>query len=230
MSPVSDTTFTLTTGNWDLTVTAYLEAAFTNQVARGSTGAAFTVTAGGSTPVSVTLEPEKSTGDGTLTYTVNYPSGATLVSLTWEKLGVVGTTDLKSAATTNTATTLSGTKTPVAVGYYVITAALTESGGKTAGKKEVVHIYDNLTTAAAFTFTATDFTVQKAPISIDATNLSSLSALIAAEAAARPAMIPSLFHWQSPMRVCFREPMAATPIPCTYFMTRFPTVNMLPTI
>ncbi|GHT60501.1 hypothetical protein FACS1894109_18230 [Spirochaetia bacterium] len=174
--------FTLTTGDWNLTVTAWLEEAHDNLIGTGSTGAAFTVTVGGSTPVSVTLEPEKSTGSGTLTYTVTYPATATLVSLTWEKLGVVGDTDLISTATTNTAGTLSGTETSVDVGYYVITAALTESGGETAGKKEVVHIYDNLTTEAAFTFTADDFTEQKVPVSINATNLSNLSALIAAEA------------------------------------------------
>ncbi|GHT75499.1 hypothetical protein FACS1894124_6940 [Spirochaetia bacterium] len=53
-----DGTFTLTTGDWNLTVTAYLEAAHTTPVATGSTGAAFTVTGGVSTPVSVTLEPK----------------------------------------------------------------------------------------------------------------------------------------------------------------------------
>ncbi|GHU93168.1 hypothetical protein FACS189479_04080 [Spirochaetia bacterium] len=185
MSPVSGTTFTLATGNWNLTVDAYLEAAHTTLIGTGSTGAAFTVTVGASTAVSVTLEPETtSTGSGTLTYTVNYPAGATLNSLTWEKLGVVGTTDLISTATTTTTTTLSGTETAVAAGYYMITAALTESSGKTAGKKQVVHIYGNLPTAAVFTFTTIDFTVQKAPISITAGNLSQLSALIAAAAAA----------------------------------------------
>ncbi|GHV32495.1 hypothetical protein AGMMS4952_22940 [Spirochaetia bacterium] len=184
MSPVGGV-FTLTTGNWNLTVDAYLEAAFTTQVASGSTDAAFAVTEGGSTPVIVTLEPEKSSGTGTLTYTVAYPAGATLDSLTWKKLGSVDpSVDLKSTATTDTPTTLSGTKTPVDAGYYVITAALTESGGETAGNKEVVHIYDNLTTSAGFTFTADDFTVQKAPISINAANLVDLSTLIADEAAA----------------------------------------------
>ncbi|GHU00209.1 hypothetical protein FACS1894142_8330 [Spirochaetia bacterium] len=67
--------FTLTTGDWNLTVDAYLEAAHTNLVATGSTGAAFTVTEGGSTLVSVTLKPEPSAGTGTLIYTVNYPPG-----------------------------------------------------------------------------------------------------------------------------------------------------------
>ncbi|GHV28706.1 hypothetical protein AGMMS4952_13080 [Spirochaetia bacterium] len=153
-TPVSGRDFTLVTGNWNLTVEAYLEAAHTNLAAAGS--AAFTVTEGGSTSVSITLEPEKTTGSGTLTYTVEYPSRAALVSLTWEKLGVAGTTDLTSGCTPTTArgvTTLSGTKTPVDAGYYVITAALTE-GGKSAGKKEVVHIYQNLTTEAVFTFFA----------------------------------------------------------------------------
>ncbi|GHV25759.1 hypothetical protein AGMMS4952_04360 [Spirochaetia bacterium] len=183
-----DGTFTLTTGDWNLTVTAYLEAELTNLAATGSTGAAFTVTEGVSTPVSVTLEPEKSTGSGTLTYTVTYPAGATLDSLDWKKLGGAGPTDLTSGLTPSTAegvTTLTGTKTAVDAGYYVITAALTD-GNKTAGKKEVVHIYQNLTTEAAFTFEADDFTLGKRePISITADNLSQMSTLIAAEAAER---------------------------------------------
>ncbi|GHT56601.1 hypothetical protein FACS1894109_06080 [Spirochaetia bacterium] len=176
--------FTLTTGDWNLTVDAYLEAGHTNLVASGSTPAAFTVNEGVSTGVSVTLEPVTSEGTGTLTYTVTYPVGATLDSLTWKKLGVPGTTDLKSTATI-TATTSSGTEASVAAGYYVITAALSD-GGKTAGKTEVVHIYQNLTTdVTGFDFTAADFTFDLAlPLSIDASNLSDLSTLIADMAAA----------------------------------------------
>ncbi|GHV26819.1 hypothetical protein AGMMS4952_07510 [Spirochaetia bacterium] len=175
-----DGTFTLETGNWNLTVTAYPEAEHTNLAATGST--AFTVTAGGSSPVIVTLEPEKGTGSGTLTYTVTYPAGAALDSITWKKLGSADPgVDLKSTATTDTDTTLSGTETPVDAGYYVITAALTD-GNKTAGKKEVVHIYQNLTTEAVFTFGAQDFTSRE-PIAITPGNLSQMSTRIASAAA-----------------------------------------------
>jgi hypothetical protein len=75
---------------------------------------------------------------------------------------------------------VAGTLTPVDAGYYVITATLTNSDGA-AGKTEVVHIYQNLTTNAAFTFVAGDFTEQKEPVSINADNLSNLATLIAGE-------------------------------------------------
>ncbi|GHV74793.1 hypothetical protein AGMMS49940_20950 [Spirochaetia bacterium] len=159
--PYVDGTFTLVTGNWNLTVDAYLEAAHTNLVATGSTAAAFTVTEGVSTPVSVTLEPVTSTGTGTLTYTVTYPAGATLDSLTWKKLGgaVLPNFDVTSFNDDGLNKTLLETGTPVAAGYYVITAALTDGGGKTAGKMEVVHIYQNLTSDVTLTFVADDFTL-----------------------------------------------------------------------
>jgi hypothetical protein len=45
----------------------------------------------------------------------------------------------------------------VAAGYYLFTALLSD-GGKTAGRSEVVHIYDKLTTTVTFGFVAGDFT------------------------------------------------------------------------
>ncbi|GHT60948.1 hypothetical protein FACS1894109_19120 [Spirochaetia bacterium] len=153
--------FTLVTGNWNLRVDAYLEAGHTNLVASGSTAAAFTVSEGGSTSVTVTLEPVTSGGTGTLTYTVTYPVTATLDSLTWEKLGGAALPDFDVTSFTDdgVTTTLSGPETPVDAGYYVLTAALSD-GYKTAGKMEVVHIYQNLTTTVTgFDFTAADFTL-----------------------------------------------------------------------
>jgi hypothetical protein len=58
--------------------------------------------------------------------------------------------DLKAAA--------SGTLSNLAAGYYLMNIALEQTaGGKTAGRTEVVHIYDGLTTTANYVFADSDF-------------------------------------------------------------------------
>jgi hypothetical protein len=60
------------------------------------------------------------------------------------------------------ATTFSGTRTLIDAGYYLLRASLAMDG-KTAGRREAVHIYQNLTTQAAYTFTDADFTAPLPP-------------------------------------------------------------------
>jgi hypothetical protein len=170
--------FTLPTGRWNLEVYAYLEtdletdppqlAAFD---ATGTTGssAAFTITQGHLTGnITITLAPNTETGTvtGTLDFTITYPAGATLNSLIWENADGDGTEEVDHLETTmsvsNTVTagdvtTFSGTMAPVA-GQYLLTARLTGAEGKTAGKDEVVHIYQNLTTYAVLAFEPSNFT------------------------------------------------------------------------
>jgi hypothetical protein len=172
--PDGNGVFTLETGVWNLKVDAYLPTDHTKLAATGSTGttgssAAFTVSQDTTTSnISITLVPYKSgeTG-GSLTWAITYPEGTTLESLTWKKADNTGATgDLKTTAATtktgpataNHVTTFSGTKTPAAAGYYQITALLAGAEGKTAGRSEVVHIYQNLTTDVVFAFGQSDFT------------------------------------------------------------------------
>jgi hypothetical protein len=155
---VGGSVFTLETGNWNLTVKAYLEAGHEKLVATGSTGSAFTIADGElNSTITVTLAPEKSEGEGTLTYTITYPAGAAFTSLTWEPAAgtVAGANYSLPAYTTNGVKVIK----PEAVdaGYYVFTALLTH-GDKTAGKSEVVHIYQNLTTDVDLVFIPSDFT------------------------------------------------------------------------
>ncbi|GHV26930.1 hypothetical protein AGMMS4952_07810 [Spirochaetia bacterium] len=151
-TPDGSGVFTLETGSWTLAVQAYATSSSGSLAATGST-AAFTINDGQLTDnITVTMAPVVSGGTGTLTYTITYPAGTTLTTLTWEQLGVNGTTNL-----TKTASGVEETLSPVNAGYYLLTVTLTDAG-KTAGKSEVVHIYKNLTTDAALTFTTEDFT------------------------------------------------------------------------
>jgi hypothetical protein len=173
--------FTLETGSWNLTVDAYPDAshvAVADLAATGSTGvgsssAAFTVSQGNTTSdITIFLEPFKSGGNGTLTWKITYPSGATLLSpnITWLDLNaaspaspvtLTGTPDGLGdtpGTKTNTSTYTSGVPTDQpAAGQYLFTAFYT-LGEKKAGKNEVVHIYQNLPTHVAFTFVESDFT------------------------------------------------------------------------
>ena len=151
--PVNGTTFTLPVGIYTLTVKAYLEAGYINLVGSGSSGA-FTISAGVNTSVTITLNPVETEGEGTFRYTITYPAG-TLDSFTLTSY-IAGTAiDLTAGLTTG-----ENTK-PVAAGYYTLTAALTDSAGKTAGKTEAVHIYKNMTTRVTWDFTADDYFTTK---------------------------------------------------------------------
>jgi hypothetical protein len=157
---VGGSVFTLETGSWNLTVKAYLEAGHEKLVATGSTGSAFAIADGElNSTITVTLAPEKSEGEGTLTYTITYPAGAALTSLTWEPVvGTVAGVDYSLPAYTESGEKVTKPEA-VGAGYYVFTALLeNEDDETTAGKSEVVHIYQNLTTDVELVFIPSDFT------------------------------------------------------------------------
>jgi hypothetical protein len=150
--------FHLPVGGYTLLVEAYSAGVFLTE----GLSATFTVSYANSTPVTVALlAPSDPSiigglgGLGTLAYTVTYPAGATLTSLTLTDLDTPATViDLRvpAAAPGDPAVTYSagppatGTVTALPAGYYTLTAALTDATGKTAGHSEVVHIYQGLTT------------------------------------------------------------------------------------
>ena len=149
--------FTLAAGSWTLAVGGYATSSSDSLAATGSTASAFTVSADALTDnITVSMAPVVSEGQGTLSYSITYPATATLQTLSLMSLGVSGTTNLLTGAAINGGTT-TGTKTALAAGYYLMSATLTDAG-KTAGKSEVVHIGNDLTTNAAFTFAAVYFT------------------------------------------------------------------------
>jgi hypothetical protein len=164
-APEANGEFILETGDWNLTVEAYLESGFTNMVATGS--ASFTVSQDApATGISVDLDPIRGgPGTGDLSFTITYPSGATFDVLSWVSLSSTASdVDLtlvpgyaSSPPVSSTVTT--GSKAGISAGQYLITARMKDAAGvKTAGKNEVVHIYQNLPTTVAFTFGESDFT------------------------------------------------------------------------
>jgi formylglycine-generating enzyme required for sulfatase activity len=145
--------FVLETGRWEVQVDAYVDATDDSLAATG-TSAAFTIVQGaGNGSVIVTLTPVADDGQGTLKYTISYPTGATITALTWQRLAGTGF-NMTPEITPETGT-FSGTQTYDA-GYYLLTAQLQNATG-IAGKSEVVHIYQNLTTEATLGFTDADF-------------------------------------------------------------------------
>jgi hypothetical protein len=147
--------FTLTANEtYTLHVDAYATASADSLAARGDTASSFTVDASGNIPaINVTLTPWVTEGTGTLRYTIHYPAGASIRTLTWGPMGGAPALSLPAYGSG-----VQGTKGPVNAGYYALSVSLRDAAGKTVGKREVVHIYKNMTTDAAFSFSGEDFT------------------------------------------------------------------------
>jgi hypothetical protein len=146
----------LAPGEWTITVTAYTYAGFYIAVGRGNSGPV-QVTSGGTSPVTIIIKPIPGSGQGSLHGSVSIPAvDNALFSLTdlSTSQAVAGTPiDL------TTLTGGAGTATKVfnlVPGYYLLNIRL-EQSGKYAGRTEVVHIYNELTTNAECVFTDDDF-------------------------------------------------------------------------
>jgi hypothetical protein len=178
-TPDAGSQFILEVGTYTLTVEAYTDAGKTAKVGTGDGtvggNTSFAITAGpNATPITVTLEPWSATTTGTFTYTITYPAGATLDTLTWAPAAtpavtvdlLITDTAVEHISVTTTSGSTAGAKTLAAPGNYVVRALLTDSAGKIAGKEEVVRIYGGLNTVIdagisgkeyGFAFTAGDF-------------------------------------------------------------------------
>ena len=154
------TTFFLEPGTYQLTVKAYMGATEDTLAAQGSS--TFTITAGQSTAVTVTMQPIASEGAGTFEFSMSYPAGITVETYTLSRIAGAEVHNLLnySSATGSDPITRSGTLANVAAGYYLLQLSIKNGGGVYAGKVEVVHIYRNLVTRANladYTFNAGDF-------------------------------------------------------------------------
>ncbi|AEF84694.1 hypothetical protein TREPR_2115 [Treponema primitia ZAS-2] len=165
--------FILAAGSYTLDVKAYVGYEDdANLVGTGvgnvSGSTTITVTNDTTVTVTVTLKPVDGrieTSDGTLKYTIKYPAGTTVLSLTLQNFEGGDEVNLTPSAIPSS--TLTGTKTGLAAGEYLLRAELKNSANGTAGMSETVHIYGNMTTtvpptspapsAASFVFTAGDF-------------------------------------------------------------------------
>jgi hypothetical protein len=92
-----------------------------------------------------------------LEFSLEYPSGAAVETLTLARIaGGEAPIDLKAAGT-DLSPGLSGTKTDIPVGYYMLRAVVQNSDKAAAGRTEVVHIYPNLKAQVKYTFIDDDF-------------------------------------------------------------------------
>jgi hypothetical protein len=151
--------FVLEPGSYSLTVQVFAESAKQNLVAQGTTDEDFTIDEGIDTGVvNLSLHPVVSgTGTGELEFNLEYPAGVTVESLTLTRIaGEESPIDL-TAVGTDLSPGLSGTKTDIPVGYYLLQAILKNSGGDYTGRTEVAHIYQNLKAAVTYVFIADDF-------------------------------------------------------------------------
>ncbi|GHV25249.1 hypothetical protein AGMMS4952_02540 [Spirochaetia bacterium] len=175
----ASTTVALDAGTWDLAVEGYLSQAdaeatspaVTPVVTGSATG--IVVSAAETTPVTVDLTAALSPGEwGTLNYAVKWPySGINTVTkaeLTVEKVGggTPITVDLMVSGTINTydnywdsevGTTLYRAVGSIDLesGYYNVGVTLYNGGNIVDG--DIAHIYNDLETAAVFTYTAAHF-------------------------------------------------------------------------
>jgi DMSO/TMAO reductase YedYZ heme-binding membrane subunit len=171
MTPGPDGKFTLETGQWTVEVKAYAGAAVEANLA--ATGAAqFTVHHGVETPVTVFLAGRTESGSGAFTYRIKYPATAELTGIAMEKLpdfNTASAVDLGNPTQTSAsgATVIAKTAAAVPAGFYLVSVRLA-MGELTAGRTEVAHIYNNLTTEfgtveSPVIFAAADFVYSGAP-------------------------------------------------------------------
>jgi hypothetical protein len=162
---------------WNLVVNGYRNAYDAENggtaVASGSP-APFTVAASNNPVVDVALSATQN-GAGTLRYTLTYPTNPAVSGgrIYLEQLG--GTYEKLITLSINSISPTTGSVPALSSGYYQLNVYL--YNGRTAIKSDLVHIYDNLDTEAAFTFLAADFA--------EAANLSGLSVAIEAAKTAR---------------------------------------------
>jgi hypothetical protein len=139
--------------NWNLNISAYISDGADGflEAARGGTESSFTVTHGATSPVSVTMYPLIEEGTGTFAWDISYPDEALRVSMTVQPLpsGTAETVYLKTDGGEQISEN-PGSKS-LAAGYYRVTTFLSD-GARSKSRTDVMHIYKERTTTAAFVF------------------------------------------------------------------------------
>ena len=155
-TPSDTDVFMLEPGAYTLVVKVFADSSYNALAAQGD--ASFSITAGvDAGTVSVTLHPVVTgAGTGSLEFSLTYPAGAEVGSLTLSRIAGEEAYTLTGSASGAGPVTWSGIKTGIPVGYYLLRAALRSGSGST-GRMEVVHIYQNLSAAANYVFTDDDF-------------------------------------------------------------------------
>jgi hypothetical protein len=138
-------------GQWTLTLSAKKDGTV---IASGTAAAAITVTAGQTASATVTLEfAAPAGGAGSLNWDI---TNSSVISPNSDGIQIE-LTPLSGGSTPETiGSSLTGTKSDISAGYYLVTAALA-GDGKKAVKSDIAHIYKGQTTKLNWTFLAADF-------------------------------------------------------------------------
>jgi uncharacterized protein with FMN-binding domain len=144
MLPGPDGAFALLPGSWSVEVEAYGDPSAANDLAATGVSEAFTVTAGHNTQVTVPLTGKSEAGEGTFKYRIRYPEGTTVRDFTIVKLPDMAPVSFSVPA--GGGTEINGTVSNMPAGFYLASLRLLHPDGvKGAGKNQVVHIYNALT-------------------------------------------------------------------------------------
>jgi predicted outer membrane repeat protein len=147
--------FELEEGSYTVTVKAFVAVEDAVPATEG-TSDTFTITAGKDAGIiRVILSPVIGAGSGKLSFALGFPDGAVLDSFVLTRVGDTEPFDLAQAGTAG-AGTFTGEYAGVGAGYWAAQATLYNSGVY-VGKTEVVHIYNDMTTALNWTFTEENF-------------------------------------------------------------------------
>jgi len=146
--------FTLEMGDWAVGVQAYVG----EELAATGAGS-FTLGSGAVANITINLEAASTSGgDGTFTYTIEYPEGITVT--TFELINLLGSGDIDLTSTAEYAYTGTGVSAAetVPAGVYLLTVRV-DKGGFAAGICEAVHVYPLLDTEYSKVFEDGDFGV-----------------------------------------------------------------------
>jgi hypothetical protein len=143
-TPDPDGAFSLAPGSWSVEVAAYGDPNAEDDLAATGASAAFTVIAGQTTMVTVPLTGRPETGAGTFKYRIQYPEDTTVLDFTIVKLPDM--VSVPFSVPGGGGAEISGAVNNVPAGFYLVTVRLLHPDGeKGAGKNQVVHIYNALT-------------------------------------------------------------------------------------
>jgi predicted outer membrane repeat protein len=157
MTPDENGIVVLEAGRYRLMVQAFMDETREDLVAEGVPEKDFDIDAGDTVPVDVYLRPAASGGGtGELAFTLEYPEGAAVETLTLTLMPDEGTTDLLGMEGLDELTNGLKGKTSIDAGYYLLQVVVVNSEGA-AGRTEVVHIYQGQETKVAYTFAVEDF-------------------------------------------------------------------------
>jgi hypothetical protein len=196
-------TVTLPVGTWNLAVKGYLsreDAEAGPPVSPVVTGNALSILISGSgTPSPVTV-PLGAAGlsTGILSYKVSHSSspGVTraILTLTDTQTSAEVNIDLRKTTATNSFSSSGATgQVSLASGYYRVRVYL--YNGKIAVQSDIAHIYDSLTTPAAFSFTATGFADPADTTALDAAITAADAAKVGVRVSANGDGVPAGEDW-----------------------------------